>query len=96
MSKTTLAVILVLVSSISIPSFSAQRKDKDKDDTNQPHMQAALEHLRKAEWELNHAAANKGGHREQALKLVRDAMNQVDAGIRYNDQHTGKNKAPKR
>jgi hypothetical protein len=49
----------------------------------QPHMQAALGHLRNARSELEAAVADKGGHRERAIRLVNDAIAQVEEGIRY-------------
>jgi hypothetical protein len=53
----------------------------------QPHMAAALDHLRNARRELNAAVADKGGHRERALELVRDAIDQVEEGIRFARTH---------
>jgi len=53
----------------------------------QPHMQAALAHLRNARNELDAAAADKGGHRAAAIRLVDDAIGQVEAGIAYAQEH---------
>jgi carbohydrate-selective porin OprB len=53
----------------------------------QPHMQAALGHLRNARTELNAAMADKGGHRAAAIRLVNDAIGQVEAGIEYARTH---------
>jgi len=53
----------------------------------QPHMQAALDHLRNARRELNAAVADKGGHRERALALVADAISQVEEGIQFSRSH---------
>lgn len=47
----------------------------------QPHMRSALDHLRAAHRELDLAAADKGGHREAAIRLVNDAITQVEAGM---------------
>jgi hypothetical protein len=49
----------------------------------QPHMRAALNHLRNARSELNAATADKGGHREAAIRIVNDAIREVEAGIEY-------------
>ena len=57
---------------------------------NQPHMQAALQHLRQAAEELQKADKDKGGHRVQALNLTQQAMNQVQAGIQYDNTHRTK------
>ena len=50
-------------------------------EANQPYMQAALQALQNARWNLNHAAHDKGGHRENALNLVEQAIGEVQAGI---------------
>ena len=49
---------------------------------NQPHMEAALEHLRAARAELEKAEHDKGGHRARAQQLVNDAIKQVEEGIK--------------
>ena len=53
----------------------------------QPKMQAALTNLRQARANLQAATADKGGHRERALELVNQAIDQVEAGIRYDRRH---------
>jgi len=53
----------------------------------QPHMQAALEHLRQAEAELQAAQHDKGGHRVKAMELVHQTESEVQAGIQYDNQH---------
>jgi hypothetical protein len=47
----------------------------------QPHMQSALAHLQNARGELQAAEQNKAGHRTNALKLVNEAIGEVQAGI---------------
>jgi uncharacterized protein HemX len=47
----------------------------------QPHMQRALEFLQNANRELRAASEGKGGHREEAIKLVESAIAQVREGI---------------
>jgi hypothetical protein len=47
----------------------------------QPHMNAALDHLKLARRELDAALADKGGHRAKAIALVNDAITEVEAGI---------------
>ena len=56
----------------------------------EPHMSAALGHLQEARAELEKATANKGGHREKAMQLVDQAMEQVRAGEAYYQQHGGR------
>ena len=54
---TVLALLVVLAT-----AFVAGRASAD-----QPHMQAALEHLRAAKVELAAATPDKGGHRAKAI-----------------------------
>ncbi len=54
---------------------------------DQPHMQAALDHLRAAKAELQAAEADKGGHRVKAIALTSDAIAEVERGINYDRRH---------
>ena len=54
---------------------------------DQPRMEAALEALRNAKRELDAATSDKGGHRARALKLVNQAMAEVERGIRFDRRH---------
>ena len=47
----------------------------------QPHMVNALNALQSARSELQVAEHNKGGHRVNALRLVNEAIGEVQAGI---------------
>lgn len=49
----------------------------------QPHMYAARTDLRSAYSELQAAEADKGGHRNNAMGLINQAIDQVNAGIAY-------------
>jgi hypothetical protein len=49
----------------------------------QPHMTASIDLLRSARAELGAATANKGGHRERAIKLIDQAISEVRAGIAF-------------
>jgi hypothetical protein len=53
----------------------------------QPHMRAALQHLREAESELQAATHDKGGHRVRAMDLTKQAESEIQAGIQYDNQH---------
>jgi hypothetical protein len=48
---------------------------------DQPHMQAALGALTSARNNLDKAEADKGGHRAKAIDLVKQAIDEVNAGI---------------
>ena len=52
----------------------------------EPHMSAAYGHLQQARAELDKAAPNKGGHREKAIQLVDQAMQEVKAGESYDQE----------
>lgn len=49
----------------------------------QPHMYAARSDLRSAYAELQAATPDKGGHRDNAMGLINQAIGQVNAGIAY-------------
>jgi hypothetical protein len=53
----------------------------------QEEMNEAIEHLRQAKGALEHAAANKGGHRETAIHLVDQAIAEIEAGKAYAREH---------
>jgi len=54
---------------------------------DEPHMRAALDHLREAREQLERATPNKGGHREKAIELIDHAMGQVKEGIEFGEHH---------
>lgn len=54
---------------------------------HEPHMSAAIGHLQQAKDELQRATPNKGGHREKAMALVDQAIQQVQEGERYYEEH---------
>ncbi len=58
----------------------------------EPNMASALRHLQEAEEALEKATPNKGGHREKALELTRQARAQVEEGIKYYREHAGERK----
>jgi hypothetical protein len=63
-------------------------------DAGQPKMQAALAALQRADAALQRAVPNKGGHRERATQLVRQATAAVDAGMQFAASHPGPMGAP--
>lgn len=52
-------------------------------EAGQPNMEAALANLFAARSALQKAPANKGGHRQNALRLIDQAIAEVQAGINY-------------
>jgi uncharacterized iron-regulated protein len=61
-------------SAVTVETLFAARPD-------QPHMQAALAALESAKNNLERATSDKGGHRQNALDLVKDAISEVKKGI---------------
>jgi hypothetical protein len=55
----------------------------------QPHMKEALETLRAARAQLDKANPDKGGHRVKAIALTDQAIDEVKAGIEFDDTHKG-------
>jgi hypothetical protein len=75
-------VVACLLCLVLLSGFIIGRASAD-----QPHMQAALEHLRAAKGELDKADADKGGHRARAMSLVNDAISQVEKGMDFDRHH---------
>lgn len=53
----------------------------------QPAMRNALQHLKQAEGALQNGTADKGGHRVKALGLVRSAISELQAGVKFDNRH---------
>lgn len=53
----------------------------------QPHMTAALQHLRQAKSSLERATPDKGGHRAKAMDLTIAAIAEVEQGIAFDRRH---------
>ncbi len=53
----------------------------------QPNMVSARQSLRQALTYLNQATPDKGGHRDNAINLTRQAITEVNLGIRYANNH---------
>jgi hypothetical protein len=56
----------------------------------QHEMNAALENLRQAQNNLQHASRDKGGHRSKALEHIRMAISEVEQGIQFDNTHESK------
>ena len=67
-----LIVAMVAVAAVNLTSLQAA----------QPHMHAALDHLRAARAELQRAEHNKGGWRLRALSSVDKAIADTENGIK--------------
>lgn len=58
-------------------------------DAYQGNMEHALSSLYQALGSLREATANKGGHRANAMNLVRQAIAETQAGIEFADERGG-------
>jgi hypothetical protein len=67
------SLLLVAASLFAVPSLRAE----------QPAMERAAALTRQAEEALLAASADKGGHRAAALKLLNQALAEINAGIAY-------------
>jgi hypothetical protein len=55
----------------------------------QGNMERALSSLYQALASLRESTPNKGGHREKAIQLVQQAIQETQAGIEFADEHGG-------
>jgi hypothetical protein len=53
----------------------------------QPEMTAAIQNLREAQRNLQLASHDKGGHRENAIRMIDQAIGEVEMGIQYDNRH---------
>ena len=58
-------------------------------DAYQGNMERALGSLNEALASLRESTANKGGHRNRAMELVRQAIEETQAGVEFADDHGG-------
>jgi len=53
----------------------------------QPHMRAALDALNETCSHFNQASDDKGGHRTKALDHTRQAIDETEAGIQFDNRN---------
>ena len=75
---TSFALATALAAATLVPSVTADP---------QPKMRQALDSLRSAERALENATHDKGGHRAKALQLTKQAIDEVQAGIKFDNKH---------
>lgn len=78
-SVVALSAALVLGTALTCVAYAQQ--------TRHPEMRAAMQHLNLAENNLQHAAHDFGGHREKALALIKQARDEIKAGMEYANHH---------
>ena len=76
----TLRISFVLITAIAAMGLASARAD-------QPHMKAALGHLRAARAELKVAEHDKGGWRARALANVDRAIADTEKGMAFDRHH---------
>jgi len=81
------AILSTLTLLVGLGLYSALHAQNGQMARHEPHMSAALGHLQQAKEELQRATPNKGGHREKAMELVNQAIQQVQEGERYYQEH---------
>jgi len=74
---TSFALAAALAASTLVPDVTAEP---------QPKMRAALDSLRDAKRSLEQATPDKGGHRVKAIDLTKAAIEQVEAGIKFDNR----------
>jgi hypothetical protein len=68
------------------PRLCASAKSAD---AYQGNMERALSSLNQALASLRESTANKGGHRARAMDLVRQAIDETQAGVAFAGEHGG-------
>ncbi|HEY7352358.1 MAG TPA: hypothetical protein VH596_06275 [Terriglobales bacterium] len=81
------AVLSTLTLLMGLGWYSSVHAQTHSMGRHEPHMSAALGHLQQAKDELERATPNKGGHRQRAMQLIDQAMQQVRDGELYYEQH---------
>ena len=79
------ATSLVLAAALAVTLGGGYVREASAE--NQPHMRAALTSLRTAMGQLDKATADKGGHRAKAIALTKEAIEQVEKGIAFDNRH---------
>ena len=74
--------VVAMVAGATLPAV-VQAATPTAEIKGQPHMKAALAALQTAKEELKKAKHNQGGHRAAALKLVKQAIAEVQAGAEH-------------
>jgi hypothetical protein len=78
---------LALAGALTFTLATMSMPEADADGQKQPQMHAALADLRDARDHLQAATSDKGGHRAKALALTKEAIDQVEKGIAYDQNH---------
>jgi hypothetical protein len=74
--------LIVAASTFCLGCFATQAYAE-----HQPHMRDALASLKTALDSLEKASPDKGGHRVKAMEATRLAIDEVKAGIEFDNKH---------
>ncbi len=85
----TFALSAALAGVLAYGSLSSAAADE------QPKMRTALTALRLAKSNLEAATTDKGGHRAKALQATREAIEETEKGIAFDNQHESKDEGKK-
>jgi hypothetical protein len=77
------------IAAVGAAAVSAVAVSATAADAYQGNMERALSSLYDALGSLREATPNKGGHRENAIQLVQQAISETQAGVDYADEHGG-------
>lgn len=78
---TTFTLVAILAAVINNSAVNPAAADV------QPHMKSALASLKSAQQQLQAATPDKGGHRVKAIALTKDAIDQVEKGMSFDNKH---------
>lgn len=76
-----IAATVAATAAVALPATSARAE--------QGNMDRAIASLQDALQSLRQATPNKGGHKETAVQLIEQAIGEVNAGIRFANEHGG-------
>lgn len=89
MRSRVVAIASALLLTAGMGFYSFVYAQSRRMEIHEPHMSAAYGHLEQARAELEKSTPNKGGHRERAMQMIDQAMQQIEEGEQYYQQHRG-------
>lgn len=78
---------LVTTAATGVAAIGLIGASADTADAYQGNMERALSSLYQALGSLREAPPNKGGHKARAMDLIRQAIEETQAGIEFADDH---------
>lgn len=87
------SALAITIGTSSIGTVSAD--EKKPAEQLQPNMKKALDELEDAKEALKKATPDKGGHRVKAIKLINQAVDEVNLGIKWDNENKSKDEKKK-